>query len=77
MKNILFCTFVLCLLSVNASAEVLYNNLYDTSGGVESVAANSPLADSFSTGASAEALTDVQLYLNSSDTSSTGSFTLS
>lgn len=77
MKKIVLFTLAASLISVNATADVLYNNLYDSSGGVDPIASTGPIADSFSTGNYDVTLTDVQLYLNASNTSSTGSFTVS
>jgi hypothetical protein len=65
-------------IAFNANADdVLYNNLLDASGYSDPVSSYGPLADSFSTGASVENLTDVQLLLTSLGDQPTGSFTVS
>ena len=56
--------------ATQASADILYDNLSQASGGVATAAeitGSGPLADSFSTGNSATSLTDVKLLLDAAN----------
>jgi hypothetical protein len=73
-KSILICGF---LLAFGLQADtIIYDSTGQASGGSDPIESFGPLYDSFSTGANASTLSNLELILNSADPSDNGSFSI-